>query len=445
MRWALFAIALAACNGGQGVDIEVHSDGKSIDAVELWLAYGICKLPDGSDCDGIAWPGAKARPPGTVFTLPENDERVFRTETLVDGVAQIHLETVPGAEAPFAMAVVGFHGTDVVGVKLISPVEIPTDDQARWVVKLREANDATDDITKDPGEGSKFNARVWARKPSSTLPDATGYTGCLAYQHWTGSEWESLYFVPNSDPDCDGDPPDCNAYWYDAPVGSAKCVGEPVTVANVCAVGNVSCRAETDQIGCDVQAPLVCVPSALCNTCADTPDLVACLKAQVGTSSGIAMMPAQKCSFVQADAAPCANSTNPVGWTARFTIRGATCATAGGEIAVLRPMSAPFSGGGATLPVNGAGMLVHAATSGGNCLVDVTQIDGPSLNAGPVPVIVAIHFGTAREILIPVLLDFQTVATMNNCPIATPVNCMQIGQWPETTVPGDSMFRCAVP
>src|SRR5258706_15206278 len=105
MRWGLAAIVLVACNNGQGVDVEIHSE-KALTSAELWLAYGYCHIDDATKCDGIAWPGVQARVPGTVFTLGD-DEKVFRIDTVVNGVAEIHLDAIADQNKPIALAVVG--------------------------------------------------------------------------------------------------------------------------------------------------------------------------------------------------------------------------------------------------------------------------------------------------------------------------------------------------
>ena len=127
MRWGLVAMLLVGCNSGQGVDIEVHS-AKPLTAVELWLGYDDCHLADGvTNCEGIAWPGATKITSGKVLTLGD-DEKVFRTEVIVGGVAQLHLEASAQDSQPISIAVVGYSGTDVVSAELLKHVEIPVND-----------------------------------------------------------------------------------------------------------------------------------------------------------------------------------------------------------------------------------------------------------------------------------------------------------------------------
>jgi len=448
MRSVLVAIALsvAACNGGQGVDIEVHAASTPIDSVELWIAYGVCKLPDGTPCDGIGWPGTTTRPSGEVLTLGA-DEKLFRTDKIVDGVAQFHLETVPGKENPFAVIAVGYAGSRVVGVKLMSPVEIPIDDQARWRIELRDATDATDNLTADPGDGTPYAARVWARKPSSTMLDVSGYTGCLAYQKWTGTEWETLYIVPSSDPDCDGDPPDCNPFWYEAGVSDgARCVTNVGPLADICVVGAPSCKSEADVASCAPLAqPQVCVPSRVCASCNDSADLAACIKNEISTdiAASSTTFPIQKCPMLTDLDGPCTNNAT-AGWTASFQIRGGLCApkVMNGPTAVIRGIGSALAGGSPNTTLMNADVTVHAGPEGaGGCTVDVTWSSGIQ-PLGPVPILVAVFYGPGKEIVVPVLLDF-TKPVNTACPATTtPQPCTQFGSWPNQLVRGDSMFDC---
>jgi hypothetical protein len=426
----------------------VHAASTPIDSVELWIAYGVCELPDGTPCDGIGWPGTTTRPSGEVLTLGA-DEKLFRTDKIVDGVAQFHLETVPGKEKPFAIIVVGYSGSSVVGVKLMSPVEIPTDDQARWLIELRDAAPATDDITADPGEGTPYAARVWARKPSATLPDATGYTGCLAYQKWTGTEWETLYIVPDSDPDCDGNPPDCNPYWYEASVSNARCVTVTGSLSDVCVVGAATCRSETDQGSCSpLSQPQICVPSEVCSSCKDSADLAACIKTEISTNlmTNMVTVPIQKCPMVTDLDGPCTNNASLGGWTASFQVRAGVCApkVAAGPIAVIRSSGAYFSGGSTTSTLTNANITVHAAPEGGGgCNIDVTWTSGAQ-PIGLVPIVLAVAYGPSNEILLPVILDFSKPANQVCPATTTPAPCVQAGNWPTQLIRGDSMFDCAL-
>src|ERR1043165_1958532 len=128
MRRALLAIMLAGCKSGRGGDIQIQSD-KPLTAVELWLGYDNCHLADGvTNCSGIVWPGGSTVTTGKVLTLAD-DEKVFRTDVIVDGVAQLHLEAGAEDSQPIAIAVVGFSGSDVVSAQLIKHVEIPVNDQ----------------------------------------------------------------------------------------------------------------------------------------------------------------------------------------------------------------------------------------------------------------------------------------------------------------------------
>lgn len=443
---------LVACNSGQGVDVEVHSE-KSLTAVELWLGYDDCHLRDGvTNCEGIAWPGASGITTGKVLTLGE-DEKVFRTEVIVGGVAQLHLEASAADSRPISIAVVGFSGTDVVSAELLKHVEIPVNDQVHWRVDLDAASPkATSDIMSNPAAAPTHNALVWARKPSSTVPDTTGYSGCLAYQEWNGVAWETTYFVPNSDTDCDGEPPDCNPYWYDAPISSARCVTNPQIASNVCAVGSLSCRSETQDVTCSEQlpptGPLTCVGSAICEACKDTTDLATCLKAQIPTSTTSSPpVPLLRCPMQGDPDSPCINNSTTQNWSARFVIKGGTCAPAtNGETAVLRPVIMPFSGGTTSMMLSNATTVsVHASgVAGSGCQIDLTYATGGITQSSTQPIMLAVNYGPGRQIVIPVLLDFG-LPNGSVCPTAsnTPASCTPLGNWPDTG-PGDSQFMCTM-
>jgi hypothetical protein len=440
MRALVAMLLLAACNGGQGVDIEVHQGSDSIDSVELWLAYDVCKLPnDQGECDGIGWPSAQQRPSGEVYTLGE-DEKLVRTDVIVDGVAQLHLEATPTNSAPYIIAVVGYHGGSIAGVKMLSGAEIPTDDQAHWVIELNDVGQVTENTTADPGDKPTRNALVWAREPLSTMRDVSGLTGCFAYQKWNDTDklWETKYIVPPSDPDCDGDPPDCNPYWYKAPVDSARCVANTPAAADVCAVGKVACASETGTSACaPTLDPLTCVGSSLCTRCAGSPDLGACIKNEVNnTSTPVAGMPIQKCMMQTDLDGPCFNSTSPFGWKSQFVVRNGTCSSA-----VLRPLLLPFSGGMQIMTLNnGANVSIHAGNTVEGCQVDLTY-ETNAASVALVPVVVAI-FNGPNQILIPVVLDFQKPAG-GTCQTSTVTQqCVAGGAWPTMAGPGDSIFGC---
>lgn len=443
---------LIGCNSGQGVDIQITAD-KPLTSAELWLAYDYCHIDDQTKCDSIGWPGVKDRLSGTVFTLGD-DEKVFHAD-VVGGIAQIHLDAIPDANKPLAIGIVGYSGTDVVGAKLLQDVEIPLHDQARWEVALNDASGTpTTDTMADPTKTSVpgTNAYVWDRQKSATLTDPTGYAGCLAFQKWTGAMWETWYFVPKSDTDCDGDPPDCNPYWYNAPVNSAKCVSQNSNTLppNVCAVGAMTCRSETEDDKCVPQvAPMICVGSAVCSACEGSSDLATCLKNQLISATPLQpAVPTQVCKMFVTDTGPCINTTATTpGWTQRFVVPG-MCAPPGigTETAQIRALTMPFSGGGASAVLsNGATVNVHASGTSSGCIVDVTYTAGVP-PAGAVGVVLAVFYGAAHEILVPIVFDFAPPPGGLCSNGGNQVTCEARGPWPMPVMggPGDSMFGCAI-
>ncbi|HEY5944355.1 MAG TPA: hypothetical protein VIV40_02640, partial [Kofleriaceae bacterium] len=197
MRWgALFvACVAAACGGGTGVDIDIFvPDGVKVDRVELWVAYDDC-----SDCpNGVAWTQTE-RTTGDIYFL--RDEGLIKAEQKTDRWV-LHLDVVPGNSDPPWIAVVGYEGGKATAVKVLRDVHIPVSKVVVWQVYLHAAEPATNDTTTPPpADGSRdYRAHVWARAPTPALAEPTG---CLAYQKWNGATWNTEYFVPRSDPDCD--------------------------------------------------------------------------------------------------------------------------------------------------------------------------------------------------------------------------------------------------
>ena len=156
-------------------------------------------------------------------------------------------------------------------------------------------------------------------------------------------------------------------------------------------------------------------------------------------------MPMQRCPMYVTDQGPCINSTTtPNGWKTSFFIAGGNCApNASSQIAVLRPVLLPFTGGSATMMLsNGAGVFLHASAAGSGgtgCFIDLTYTTNVA-SIGVVPVIVAVFYGPTRQILIPVLLDFNKPPN-TICP-NTSQECTALGDWPESMVPGDTLFNC---
>lgn len=442
-RWVLALICVAAC-GGQGLDIEVHADAP-FDTVELYIAYDTCH-----ECEGVAWPSAQQSTAAESVYLLKGDEKVVRTTELIGDNAVIHLEAADGFEKTTAMAVVGYKDGEIMGIRVLYDKQIPRGDQEKWFVDLRGITRASTDVTSAPAPGDPaYRALAWPREQSMELPDPTGYASCLAYQEWQGdlAGWKTQFFVPETDTDCDGVPPDCDPLWAHRPIGTARCVERPMStgLANACVIGTKTCLDESTAQTCTPSTtPLTCVPGAVCDMCATADNLLSCLKnniPQPSTFPTTSTVPLMVCPFITdpnniTPNGPCVQ-TQFNGEHMTFAIPGA-CNSPGGTLAVLRPLTAPFSGGSPTMIIGGtASVTVHATAGASACSIGLDWTEGEGKD--PQTVILAVQYG-ARQVLIPVYIGFKTNAT---CPVS-PQPCQPIGMWPAdgTSVDGDSLFEC---
>jgi hypothetical protein len=441
-RWVLALMCVAAC-GGQGLDIEVHGD-MPFDAVELYIAYDTCH-----DCAGVAWPGAQQSTDAESVYLLKGDEMVVRTTELEGKSAILHLEASAGFAQTTAIAVVGYRAGEIVGIRVMYDKTIPRDDQEKWSIELGDIARADTDVATPPPDGQPaYRALAWPREASPTVPDPTGYASCLAYQEWDGDAWKTQFFVPETDTDCDGTPPDCDPLWAHRPLGTARCVEHPTSngLTNACVLGTKTCVDESTGETCTpATTALTCVPSGVCDACADADNLVSCLKNSVPQPSSLPTttpdgVPMMVCPFV-----PDPDNVTPNGPCVQaqfngehmtFVVPGA-CNAPSGTLAVLRPLSAPFSGGSPTMTIGGtAVMTVHATGGTSSCSIGLDWTEGAAGN--PQTVLLALRYG-AREVLVPIYIGFKTNAI---CPLA-PQPCMPIGNWPEgMNTGGDSLFEC---
>ena len=431
-------MCVAAC-GGQGLDIEVHGD-MPFDTVELYIAYDTCH-----ECAGVAWPGAQQSTDAESVYLLKGDEMVVRTTELEGKSAILHLEASSGFDKTTAIAVVGYKAGEIVGIRVMYDKAIPRDDQEKWSIELRDISRADTDVTTPPPDGQPaYRALAWPREASPTVPDPTGYASCLAYQEWNGDGWKTQFFVPETDTDCDGAPPDCDPLWAHRPLGTAKCVGHPMVtgLTNACVLGTKTCVDESSTQACTPQTQVLCVPGAVCDACADADNLLSCLKNNVPQPSSFpetSMVPMMVCPFVPdpdnvTPNGPCVQSQFN-GEHMTFVVPGACNSSS----AVLRPLSAPFSGGSPTITIGGtAVMTVHAIGGTSSCSIGLDWTEGAANN--PQTVLLALRYGL-REVLVPIYVGFKTNAT---CPLA-PQPCMPIGNWPadgSMNTGGDGLFEC---
>jgi hypothetical protein len=266
MRWGalLVGCVVAACGGGTGVDIEIAAPtGVPVDRVELWVAYDQCY-----DCpNGIAWT-QDDRASGDIYFL--RDEGLIQAEPRGDTFV-LHLDAAQGNADPPWVAIVGYDKDKASAVRVLHDVHIPSTKVVVWKVDLYPAAPASTDVATAPKDAAiDHRAHVWNRAPTPELPAPTG---CLAYQKWTGSEWETEYFVPKTDPDCDGVPPEkeCSEFWYQyKPFG--RCVTDAgTTLPGACIIGNSPCAdgVSSDSTCREEPAkPITCLPDAVCAKCA---------------------------------------------------------------------------------------------------------------------------------------------------------------------------------
>lgn len=441
MRWWALALSCVAACGGQGLDIEVHADAP-FDAVELYIAYDTCR-----DCGGVAWPNATQSTDAESVYLLKGDEKVVRTTDLVGDNAVIHLEAADGFEQTTAIAIVGYKAGEIMGIQVLYDKQIPRDDQEKWLVDLRGITRASTDVSTSPKPGEPaYRALAWPREQSPTLPDPTGYASCLAYQEWQGDSagWKTQFFVPETDTDCDGTPPDCDPLWAHRPLGTAKCVSHPsaVGLTNACVVGTKTCIDETSAQACTPSTtPLTCIPNNVCDLCKDADNLLSCFKGNVPQPSMFPTMsavPMLVCPFITDPNSP---TTNGPCIQSQFNAEHMTFAVPGvcdAANAVLRPLTAPFSGGAQSMLIGGTALVsVHATAGTSTCSIGLDWTEGEGQN--PQTVLLALQFG-AKQVLIPVYIGFKNNAT---CP-ASPQPCMQLGNWPPDGggPGGDSLFDC---
>jgi hypothetical protein len=301
MRTALSILLAAAC-GGTGIDLDIYvPDGAKVDRVELWVAYEHCH-----DCpNGIAWT-AGARASGDIFYL--HDEKVVKAESQADRWV-LHLDAEPEFSEPYSIAIVGYDGAQVSAVRVLRDVFIPTSTVAIWRTTLHPAAAATTDLDTAPVDPSlEHRAHVWARVPTADLADPTG---CLVYQEWDGSTWGTEYFVPKSDPDCDGVPPEleCSDFWFQYRPSVATCVSDRLQLESTCVLGRSSCAdGVSNDASCygDAQRVTTCLPDAYCERCGDELPADTCIAGATESAHSSGALAHYDCVYdVPSTGAPC--------------------------------------------------------------------------------------------------------------------------------------------
>jgi hypothetical protein len=305
MRRGAFLVGciLAACGGGTGVDIDVIVPGDvKIDRVELWVAYDQCY-----DCpNGVAWDQA-GRATGNIYFL--KDEAAIKA--VLQGTKWVlHLDASSGLLDPPWVAVVGLQNDGKVNaVKVLRDVHIPASTVVTWQVYLHKATEATTDVmTPPPDPLVDHRAHVWQRGPTAELSEPTG---CLAYQHWDGSSWQTEYFVPKTDPDCDGIPVDkeCSEFWFNYKPSISACVIDAgVRLPNTCIVGVSLCAdgVSSDRACVAAPDPLTCVSDAICDHCGDEIPVDGCVRSAIENAIAADAGAHYHCNFdATTEGAPC--------------------------------------------------------------------------------------------------------------------------------------------
>jgi hypothetical protein len=430
-RGALVVAWLAAgCSDAQGVDIEIYAPGDvELDRVELFLAYEQCTT---ADCpNGVAWT-EKERATGDIYFL--RDERVIAARELGDRWV-LHLEAAPRHQDPFWVGVVGYSGTTVKAVKVLRSVHIPTNSVEIWKVYLHDADPATTALAIAPSDGDQpYRAHVWAREPTPELAEPTG---CLVYQKWddTDGTWETEYFVPKSDPDCDGHTVECSGYWFDyKPLG--RCVGDTgLQIADVCAVGTSPCAdgvTSSRSCGEDTSRTFTCVPDAFCEHCGDSIPADTCIAKAVEAGITAGTLPRYACSLdTTIDGLPC--SEHHV--TLQLPFVNAMCGTP-----TMHYLDRPFTEGQSTLLFGTAPdeiKLSAKANPAGPCLLDIHWLGGPSSGFGAgLTFLLDVPYDNATRAIYPITINTtNTTVTCGLNPVAT--MCLVKGS------PLDRVGRCA--
>lgn len=410
----LVGLVVAACNSGEGVDLEITSE-TSFDRVELFIATGEC-FENGKLCeDGVAWMPDAPRPPGDVYYMADEDNgpaRLVATTKFVGDTAVMHLEATSDYRQPKLIVVVGFAAdVPVAYASLPYSTRIPAHSNEVWRVKLRKADPATTSVTTPPRETEKHQrVHAWKRE---RVDNADELSRCLALQSWNESSqvWDGLFIVPESDPDCDGHTIECDdrhANLRTASTTSTSVCVNPVMLASapeaVCAAGLTTCAdGVSDDTTCLANAAsLICLPQQLCDDCAGVGSAEGCLAYSIRTS-GITHA---ECAFTPSTdgGGPCAQGGNATQLTLPFACEGVQA----------YPANEPFMGanGTTTVTVDQATINVLAGTNATNtCTVTLHWTLGTA-QPGQFGwyVLVVGSVSTANTVAFPLKIEFDSDA-----------------------------------
>jgi hypothetical protein len=421
MRWGALLVGciVAGCGGGTGVDIDIFVPSSvTLDRVELWVAYDECY-----DCpNGIAWTQTE-RASGNIYFL--RDEKVIRAVQQGERWV-LHLDATPGNNDPSWLAIAGFSGDKVVATKVLRDVRIPASTVATWQVYLHPADTATTDVLTPPADPDlDHRAHVWARQPTAGLAEPTG---CLAYQKWDTSTWETEYFVPKSDPDCDGVPVDkeCSEYWYQyQPVG--QCVSHSFTeVPNACAVGESACAdGVTRDTTCspDSERPFTCLPDAFCNYCGAEIPADTCIARAIEEGLTANALTHFECALdADANGAPCIeqHAAIQVPWV------NAPCGAP-----VMYKLDQPFTNGQQTLVFGVAPdevKLTAKLRASATCMVDIYWTGGTTATfKDGLALLLDVPYDNATRAIYPVIVRPSDLTVVCNSTIGLENTCWRLG------------------
>jgi hypothetical protein len=423
------AFVLAACNSGRGVDIEIAAPPSvAIDRVEVWVTYDECY--DSSCPNGIAWTQGE-RADGYIRFL--RDEAIIKAEPRGDRFV-LHMEAAEGFADPSSIAFVGFSGDKAAGVKVLHYVHIPINSVEIWKVQLHAVDPATTDLDTPPASDSAndYRAHVWARRPTSALAEPMG---CLVYQAWDEYKhtWHTEYFVPDSDPDCDGQAIECSEYWYNyKPQG--RCVTDTgLEMADVCGVGISACAdgvSSSTTCSADPMLVFTCLPDDFCKHCDGEVPVDSCIEHAVGKGLEEGTLPHYSCAFdAPIESLPCPDQHVKL----QLPLVQATCATP-----QLHYLDKPFAAGAGELVFGSSTnqVKISATVPAGGCVAEIYWKAG-KLDAFPdgITFLIEVPYTNGKNAMYPVTIrpSNQTI-TCASTPIGT---CVHVG--PTT----DRVDRCA--
>jgi len=256
----LAALALLASCAGNGVIVEVDTNGLAVTSVELVISDRVCVDPrsDGS-CETIAGEGF-SRELGRAGDLYFRDASATSTQ-LDGGIATFE---IPAAERTLAMAFA--IGRNAQGVIVGAAVMARTLKLAAGPIVYRVTLDPTEDL------------RATTRSNVAAAAEWGANRECLGVDpvHSTLDQRRPQFILPDDNPDCDLDrgPDECdplafNGFSVDED-SHDYCVLSKLSAYNftigACLLGDVPSCVEDPETKCAPRQSAICVPSSVC-TC----------------------------------------------------------------------------------------------------------------------------------------------------------------------------------